>query len=266
MAIDLKNFTPTKEMLIDVALGKVAGMSIVNKFGRNSAIGTTIAPVCLGGNYRTPTTATALEIVSDNTNDTSDGTGGRKFFIQGLDGDFNLQSETVTMNGTTAVDLANTYTRVFRAYCSESGTYATQSAMSHNGTITIQENGAGDEWLQIDVAGTNMGVGQTQIGAYTIPNGYKALVLGKHFTIDSNKSANMYFFKREGADDTTTPYNTMRLVEQMDGIGVPTGYDPDAPLLFIPSKTDIGFMAKTATGTASISVDFQILLIDENYI
>jgi len=39
-------------------------------------------------------------------------------------------------------------------------------------------------------------------------------------------------------------------------------YNPSAPIISIPEKTDIGAMGYQSTGSAAISVEFQILLVD----
>ena len=42
------------------------------------------------------------------------GTGARTVLIEGLDENYDIQSETVTMDGTTNVVTTNTYIRLFR--------------------------------------------------------------------------------------------------------------------------------------------------------
>lgn len=64
----------TKEFYLEVAKGNVAKHSLVHKFGAGD-VGTTLVPITQSGTYQTPTTAQALEFVSDNVNDTSAGTG-----------------------------------------------------------------------------------------------------------------------------------------------------------------------------------------------
>ena len=39
-------------------------------------------------------------------------------------------------------------------------------------------------------------------------------------------------------------------------------YEPPAPAIVLPEKTDIGAMAYIGTGSAAVSVEFQILLVD----
>lgn len=265
--LEYKKFNPSglpmQSLLgVDIYRGDVNKWSIVHKFGRNDSVTTSITPVSIGGNYRTPTTATALEVVSSNVNDTAAGTGGQEITVVGLDSSWNEVTQTVELNGTTAVALPTNLTRLYRAYISRSGTYANQTAGSHAGTITIRESGAGQEWAEIEITGT-FGKGQTQIGAYTVPAGYTAYLLSKHMSVDANQSAIVYFYQRTNIDDTTTPYTgVMRLVEQQDGVSGDITVKPITPIREFPEKTDIGFMAQTTAGTASVSVDFEILLVE----
>lgn len=252
-----------KNIFLDVAEGNVPGMSIVHKFGHNDLVGTSLVPVAHGGVYQTPATIQALELVSSDVNDTSAGTGARKVVIEGLGTGWAAQSETVIMNGITPVALANSYFRVFRAYVTESGTYATSAAGSHAGTLTLQGSGAGSVWAQIEVE-SGLGAGQSQVAMYTVPAGKTAYVLSKLITVETTKVVNVIMFKREHADDVTTPYTgCMRMVEQHTGVADTVAFSPSVPLGPFPEMTDIGFFAKVSTGTASVSIDFEILLVDD---
>lgn len=255
-------FVPT--FLERVKLGEVDNFFSVDKFGAISGLGTTLTPVASGGAYATPTAATALEIVSDSANDESvSGSGARTVTIHGLDASFALQSETVSLNGITAVDLANTYTRVFRMYVATSGTYATSAGSSHNSTITLREDGGGATWAQITREGT-FGLGQSLIAAYTVPAGHTAWMSEHHFTVESTKIASFFMFVREGADTVSAPYSPMRVQEitrTVDG-----SFDDDSELHRGPftGPCDIGFLAAMSTGTGNVTVDFSLLVRDDS--
>jgi hypothetical protein len=246
--------------LLDVARGKYEGLSVVHKFGRNEAVGTTPEPVSLTGVYQTPTVLTSIEIVSGSADDTAAGTGAQKVFIQGLSTDWELTSEIVTMNGTTPVALTNQYFRLFRSYVYESGTYATAAAPSHAGVITIRTAGAGASWLVINDVSV-FAKGQSQCAVYTVPSGYTAYISGIDIHVEATKPATIFLFKREGADIVTSPYSAMRLVKEWDGLDGSSNYSESAPLGPFPEKTDIGFMARVASGSARVAVDFEILLV-----
>lgn len=251
------------DFLTEVAKGNIPGYSLVHKFGRNSAVSTTLVPICDGGFYRTPTGTVTLEAISDDTNDTAAGTGAQEITLQYLDSNFDLQVGTIEMNGTTAsTETLAGVKRLVRIYVSRSGTYASQSAGSQKGTITVRVSGGGDTWATLPEIGTSgMGVGQSLIGSYTVPAGKTAYILSGMITVDSNKSANLYFFKRENADDTSAPYTgTLRLQNVYTGLSGFQEIDHKTYESY-PEKTDIGWMGIASTA-ADVSVEFELLLVD----
>lgn len=86
-----------------------------------------------------PTGSESYEIVSDNVNDTGAGTGAQQVYIETLDANGLIQSQTVTLNGTTAVALTGTHTFPRVMVVSDSG-----SNFTNIGTITLRVSGAGN--------------------------------------------------------------------------------------------------------------------------
>lgn len=251
----------TPDFLTQVRLGEIDGYSIEDKFGTRLSLSTSLIPITSVGTYQTPTSAQSLEILSSSGSDTAAGVGAQRVIVIGLSSTGAIQQESVVMNGTTAVALVNQYIRVFRMYVSSSGTYATLTAGSHVGTITLRGAGGGVSWAEISVHSGGLGLGQSQIGCYTVPLGKTAILLSHDYSVDANKAVNLYFFKREDILDVTTPFQPMRLQSVYHGI---TG-GKNTPKLSRPSfpeLTDIGFMGNTTTGTADCSVEFEMLLID----
>jgi len=255
----------TESFLLSVAMGEVPNAKLVHKFGRHEDVTTSIEPVSLSGNYRTPSTATQLQVVSNDVDDNSAGVGGRSILVQGLNSTWQEQEVEVFLDGTTPVILPINFTRVYRAYVTSSGTYASQTSASHEGTITIEEVGTGDDWAIINVD-SGFALGQTQIGAYSIEKGCIGYLLAKFVNVDTTRVATGYFFQRQGINRTSAPYDTMRLVEQEDGIDGSLAVKPQSVIRTFPELTDIGFMAKTSQGTATMSVDFEVLLICDHVV
>ena len=257
----------TTDWLIEVAKGKVPGHSLIHKFGKNTAVGSTLVPVCNGGFYQTPTAAASLEILSDQVQDQPGGSGAHKVTVVGLDSSWNEQTEIVTLNGTTAVSLSNQFIRVYQMFVSESGRYANQAQASQRGNITLRGSGGGSTWATIPTLATSFGGGESLIGAYTVPQGYTAFILSQIFSIDSNKSANLYFFNRSDANDVSSPYTGIMKAESIY-TGASNVYQFQHKTNESYSEyTDIGFLASyTSGGTASIGVEFEILLIDNTYL
>lgn len=253
---------------LDVARSKATGIKSIKKFGRNKAVGTSYVPIALGGVYQTPqsTSATTLRIkAGGNANDTAAGSGAREVTVVGTDENFAEVTETIATNGAGASSATTTtFTRVYRAYVSASGTYATAAAGSHSGDIVIENSGGGTDWATID--STNFPKGQTEIGAYTVEAGKTGYVKLRNLSIDSGKTVDLVFFQRGDCDQTTTPYSAMRaqsVVSGVSGGSIEIFGDTDVPFGPYVGPTDIGFMGKVSTGTASVSVEFEIFIVSE---
>lgn len=249
----------SKTFLQAVKQGNIPGYSIISKFG-SADVATTIVPISTALTYQTPTSAIALEFVSSDANDASAGTGAQEITLTGLDSTWAQVTQTVETNGTTPVALPINLTRLHRWYVSRSGTYSTQYVGSHIGTLTVQVAGAGATWSTISP--TPFPFGQSQIGCYTVPAGKTAYVVTKNVFTDGSKIADVYFFQRPFADDVVAPFSgAMRVVERE--IGISGGYSANIVAKGpYAGPCDIGFMGVVASGTAVISVEFEILLVD----
>ena len=253
--------TVASNYYLDVASGKVEGHKLVHKFGATT-LDSDIHPMTFSTHYRTPLTAVSLEVLSNDADDNGAGNGARKVVIVGLNSSWDEVSQEVTLTGTTPVVLPIPLTRVYRWYVSESGTYADETTGSHEGDLTIRQAGGGAVWSII--YNDPFPIGQSLIGAYSVPRGYDAYLLKKVIFVDSSKSADIYFFKREYINDTTSPYSgTMRLVERE--VGITGGYDLTlaSPNFLCSSPCDLGFMGLISSGTAEASIEFELLLVEQ---
>ena len=155
--------------------------------------------------------------------------------------------------------------RLYRAWVSKSGTYATQATASQQGAITIAvTDGAkgGDVWASIpEIGTTGLGIGQSLIGMYTVPKGKTAYITSSTLSVDSNKAADLYFFARTNIDETAAPYSgTMRLKNLYIGV---TGIQEIQHKTYekYEELTDIGFFAIGALND-DISVEFELYLLE----
>ena len=198
MAYSLGTDTPALDKLgIDIARGSVRGFSSVHKFGA-ATVGTSFVPVARGSVWQTPQVAgaTTLRIkASGDANDTAAGTGAREVCLQGLDETGALVEECVATAGASASSATTTtFIRLFRAWVSESGTYASQSAPSHADDIVIENGAGGTDWATLSATG--FARGQSEIGCYTVPRGYQAYVKGFVVSSDASKSTDFIFYQR----------------------------------------------------------------------
>ncbi len=90
------------EHFIQIAAGNVHDTSHINKFGYNPSVGLQYETVHDGSNiYSYPTTAAVASVVGSSD-------AGAVIEIQGLDADYNLQTENVTVGSSSA----NTFIRI----------------------------------------------------------------------------------------------------------------------------------------------------------
>lgn len=229
------------EHFIQIAVGNVKNTSHINKFGYNSAVGTSYETITDLGTNNLPTSAAVVSVVSASTADTSAGTGARTVEIQGLDADYNLKTETVTMNGQTAVTTTATFIRVFRMRVVTSGTGEVNA-----GNITASIGGS-------DVARINADEGQTLMAVYTVPANKTAYLVKFQGSLSKNQEAQFQLRAREssGAWNVKGLWGTF---------AASVNYDYPVPLKF-EEKTDIQIRAK-AGATSEVGAIFDLILID----
>lgn len=257
---------------LDIARGLQSGITSIKKFGRNDSVGTSFVPISMGGVYQTPQAASATTLrikAGGNANDTAAGSGAREITLIGLDENFAEVTETLATAGASASSATTTtFTRLFRAYVSSSGTYASASTGSHSGDIVIENGSGGTDWLTID---TQIGfpVGQSEVGAYSVSSGKTVYVFLRQATCDTTKKFDLIFFERRNIDETAAPYTAMRAKSVVAGVdgGVLGSYaQTNVPFGPFTGPCDIGFMGQISTGgsgTVPMSVEFEIILVDE---
>ena len=233
---------------MSVAEGLIDGHSFVRKFGRNPDVDTTAETVwTAGGIYTFPTAAETLEVVSADAADTSAGTGARTVEVFGLDTNFAEQSETVTLNGITPVATSNTYLRCYRAVVRTAG-----SGGENAGTITIDQ-----QTSSTVVAEIAAGVNQTQLGAYTVPNGYTAHILGLIISVTKNTGVGC------DVDMLVRPENEVFQVKGTYGCHSDTGsvwIHFESPIV-LEEHTDIRFDATCTSVNGQVAVEFPMCLV-----
>lgn len=234
---------------IHIARGGMASTSHINKFGFNDQVPTTFEVIAVGSsNFTYPTTAGVVSIVSDDANDDDGDTGARTVSVQGLDGDYNQITETVTMNGTIAVTTNASFLRIFRMRVETAG-----SSGGLEGTITASVGG--NELARIDPDFDN----QTLQAAYTVPAGKTAYLIRMQTTsTKDNKAAMVGLFTRSSnADSVFTVKQLIEIYRNNVVVDFPVPIE-------IPEKTDIELRGKNLnSGNVSIGGTFDLILVDK---
>ena len=146
----------------------------LNKFGRApSGVQTTASDIWSGCNstptqqiWLAPTAARIHAIVSSSVEDKAGGTGATSLIVTGLKTWTSAESsETVTLDGTTPVNTANSYVIIHRMKCVASAT--TTNVGVNVGTITATAAVNNTVTARVEI-----GQGQTQMAIYGVPSGY----------------------------------------------------------------------------------------------
>lgn len=143
---------------LQVARGQIYGHASQEIFGYSANIAATaLGPIWegqtqSGGLYVPPASAAPLVLVSDSASDNTT----RSVVINGLDANYAIQTETIALNGTSAVTTTKSFLRI-------NGMEMLNS--TNTGTITAKISTT--LYAQI-----NPGIGQTQMSIFTVPAGY----------------------------------------------------------------------------------------------
>jgi hypothetical protein len=255
-------YIANRNFLVEVSKGNIPKHSVVHKFGRNPSVanGAWEAITSYGQTGLTPLnihlqTASTVRIkAGGNTNDDASGTHAREITVVGLDENGDEQSETIATNGVLAsTATTTTFLRVYRAYVSAVGTYGEVNAAA----IDIENSAGTIDMIQIPNA-----VGQSLFGGYTVPLGVTAYVMDITITTESAKPSNIIFFQRKNILDTSVPVSSARAVHFWNGL---EGIFHDVQLM--PQKfealTDLWFEALGDGAATAVTVDFEILLVED---
>jgi hypothetical protein len=237
---------------LQVSRGQIQGHSTVIVFGYNPDVDTSEESVWPdGGTVPHPTVASVLKISSSSTDDTSAGTGARTVYIEGVDGNYAVVSETVTLNGQTAVNTTNEYLYVNSFYVVTAGSGGANAGNINAGTGSVT---SGVPAVLYDIIAT--GYNNRTTGHYCVPAGYTGYMTEGLFSSGqaSGTTAVTGFLKQHGPDGilrvgAVTTVNNSAAVFQFE-----------QPYT-IPEKNCVGATAIGAAANNAVSSYFNIILI-----
>lgn len=234
---------------LQVSRGQIQGHSSVTVFGYNPDLDTSEESIWPdGGTVPHPAAASVLAIASTSTDDDGSpaGTGARTVFIEGLDGSYNVVSETVILNGTTNVSTTNSYLYVNQFYVATVG-----SGGANAGDITAKVS---TTLYDMILTGYN----QRTTAHYCVPAGYTGyMVTGVITTGQATGSTSVTaFLKQHGPDGILR----VGAVSALNNGSVQYDFDP---AYVIPEKCCVGASAIGTAANNSVSAFFNIVLIKE---
>jgi hypothetical protein len=155
---------------LQVSRGQIQGHRNVTVFGFNSDVDQAQVSVWpLQSLITFPSSAIQMKVSSTSANDTSAGTGARTVVVEGLDANYNEISETVTLNGQTAVTTTASFLRINYAYVATAGSGNSAAGEIYIGTGTVT---SGVPATVYDII--KLDYNTTITGSYTVPAGYTA--------------------------------------------------------------------------------------------
>lgn len=240
--------TVSQPYTYSISEGEVLNHTGLLKFGTRTSVAANTSSVIWEGTnalYTYLTSAEQLQVTSSSASDGVGGTGILTLTIEGLDANYALQSETITMNGITQVTTSKSYIRIFRAYGSTCGT-----AYTNVGNINITNNAGTIQLLYIPA-----GDGQTLMTIWTVPAGHALFITTGTFSTDSNKGARVSLFTRQLDGGTLYPWRIRYRAYTFSGNEV----FPFSIPFKIQEKTDIEVRVKTpaAAGTTTCGATFE---------
>ena len=235
-----------------VGMGRVRNAYSTIKFAAATAIGVTERDVWM---YSTDlvylNTPELITVVSDSLEDNVVGTGAYTVCIKGLDVNWNLQEEIVTLTGITAASTTNSYRRILHAYIDTSATIAGAA-----GNITCKASTSLTVQAYIAYQ-TN----QTLMSHFTTPANMVGLIFGATLGAPSGKSLHFHI-KVKDATNTNKPF----LVERAFALFETSLHVPMPIPRVIPPMHDYKFTAKASSSGTNCTVDYNLMLVDASLI
>ena len=222
---------------IPIAGGQIEGYNYVHKFGANTDLANGSYEAIWDGNsvYPWATLDTAATTLTTNAAALNN---GAEVTIQGLNENWELTTEVLTLDGT-AQTTQNSYKRVFRAFCSGSQALGADFTLSKGPTVV----------LKIQIAHQ-----QTLMSVYTIPAGKSGYLFNLNVSTLKNEEITVRIsFRQEGKVFRT------QHIAQVAGVN----YDHTFTVpLYIPEKTDIQLEAKAGSSGVDAFAHFDMIIVD----
>lgn len=189
----------TEPFYLQVARNQISFHKSNFKFGFNPDVDDSLETVwAQGGLYSYLSSASVLKVSSSSTADTSAGTGARTVELSGLDTNYDEISETVTLNGQTAVNTTNEFLRINRMVVRSAGSGGQNAGVIYAGTGTVTTGVPTNKYATIAI-----GDNQTVMALWTVPRGYTAYLLQTDITVattQNNKYCTVHLVSRPNGE------------------------------------------------------------------
>jgi hypothetical protein len=194
--------------------------------------------------FATWSSAQKLYVISTSVSDT-----GQSIYIEGLDSNYDYQTETITTSGTSAVATTKNFLRIWTATITSSS-----SGAANAGEITFRlTSGAGTV-----VAHIGAGLGVTKLSQFTVPRNYSAYVLYGDCTTYHAGAGNVGTLLKMMVRPFGGSFVTAFIAEVAGGN--PYRNDFAVPMK-LTQKTDVDVRVTVDTSNTKATANWQIILI-----
>lgn len=239
---------------IKVQLGQIRGVYLVDKFGENQEITTNTDPEDIwdfGGLYNFSTAALINSVSSSSASDLV------TVVVEGLDVNWDVVIQEITLTGQTRVPLPTSLIRVYRAFNS--------NGVPLVGDVYVYENTALNLGVPVDTSKIRAQIkailNQTGMIIYSVPRAKTALIMEAYITITRGGGV------AAAADATQRVAEFGKVLKAKRRISLNTQGSSNfrevytVPFVF-QEKTDILFRCDEVSATIGISGGFQAFIFD----
>ena len=248
----ISRFGLTEPFELQVGRGQIAGHSVVHVFGHNPDVDTTEVTIWPAlGLLVHPASPTIMTISSSSASDTSAGTGARTVYILGINGTGGYVSETITLNGQTAVNTVHEYDAIETMSVTSVGSGGVNAGIVYAGTGTVTAGVPAVPYSAIGI-GDNLSL----VGHWTCPAGYTGYLVSGSIT-SGTSNANQYITGRLKLRAQDNIVRTAAITTLHDGTA---DYDFSYPIK-VQAGECITATAKGSGNNNDVSSYFQIILV-----
>jgi hypothetical protein len=244
----------SEDLPLQIARGQIEGHEIRHVFGYNPDVDSASEETIwtYGGLYTHLASPTLMTVSSSSTSDTSAGTGARTIFLLGINSTGKEVSETVTLNGQTAVTTIHTYTEIQSAQVLTAGSGAKNAGDIYIGTGTVTSGVPANVYGHILI-----GENQSLMGHITIPDNYTGYIISGNMSCGATQ-AGKNIIGRLKIRQNDLLY-TGAIVTFATGV---TPFEFKYPIR-VPSNACVSATAKSSIDNEPVSCYFQVLLIKD---
>jgi hypothetical protein len=238
-----------------VALGLVDGAEIITLTGYNNSVSTSEETYWPGSaRYVWPTAATAVTVSGASANDDGDpvGTGCNTARIRYVNDEYDEVIETITLNGQTAVTLADETLGVNLVECMTAGTGLTNAGVIYAGTGTVTTGVPATVYNRVET-----GLGRSSSGFYYVPDERAVLLLDMDIGVTVSQINYVYLYRQitGGAFNLVSTF-----ISQLDG-SFPYRSFQHGPIYY-PARSKLRLDGQSQTSNANGRANLTLLQID----